>query len=75
MRRQLPLRLLAGGIVALVWGFVTQDAWFGGGVLMIATTSTASRTAEPFATKFERALLIGVTLALVRLYAMKNLGH
>jgi hypothetical protein len=75
MRRQLPLRLLAGGIVALMWGFVTQDTWFGGGVLVITTTSTASRVAEPFATKFERALLISVTLALVRLYAMKNLGR
>ena len=72
MRTQLPLRLLTAGIPALLWGFVTRDAWFGCGIFIIATLATASREREPFGARLERALVIGTTLALVRLYSF---GH
>lgn len=72
--KQLPIRALAGALTALLWGIVTRQAWFGFGVFVIATTSTVSNIEESFAIKLERALVISGTLALVRLYTLRNIG-
>lgn len=75
MLNQLPLRLLTAGIIALLWGLVTRDAWFGGGIFVITMMATASREREAFGAKLQRALVIGTTLAMVRLYSRHNAGR
>ena len=71
---QLPLRLVVAALVASTWGLVARDPGLGIAILCCASLATASREPECFPPKMERALVVGVTLAVVRLYASRLAG-
>ena len=71
---QLPLRLFVALLVATTWALVARDPGLGVAILCCASLATASREPEPFPRKLERALIVGVTFAVIGLYTRRISG-
>jgi hypothetical protein len=74
MLHQLPVRLFAAALVAVMWAVVTRDPSLGGVILCCAAAATATRDREAFPVKLERALLVGIAFAVIRLYVLRQGG-